>query len=68
MATVTLRELAALRSPLRQLPHRLGGGTGWLRPVGAKASLAAVQQEAPAAPTWSHQPLRSLRPVEGMRA
>ena len=65
---MTLMELASLRSPLGQLPHLLCGGTGWLRPVGEKASLAAVRKDAPAANTWSNQPLSSLLPVDGMLA
>ena len=68
MATVTLIELASLHSRLGQLPHLLCGGTGWLRPVGEKVSVAEAKKDAPAANAWSHQPLRSLMTVEGMLA
>jgi len=63
MATVTLIALAFLRSPLGP-PHRLGSSTGWLRPVGANASVVEARKDAPAATAWSHQPLRSLMTVE----
>jgi hypothetical protein len=63
MATVTLIELAFLRSQLGS-PHLLGRSTGWLRPVGEKASVVEARKDAPAANAWSHQPLRSLMTVE----
>jgi len=65
---VTLLALVFLRAQLEQTPHLLCGVTGWLRPVGEKASVTAARKEAPAAHTWSHQPLRSLMPVECMLA
>ena len=46
MATVSWLELASLRAQRGQLPPRLGGGTGWWRPVGEKASGAEAQQAA----------------------
>ena len=65
---MTLMALAFLRSPLGQTPHLLCGATGWLRPVGAKASVAEARQGALAANAWSHQPLRSLITVAWMLA
>ena len=65
---MTLLELASLRSPLGPLPPLLGGGTGWLRPGGAQASVAKAKKHVPAANAWSHQPLSSRMTVEGLRA
>ena len=64
---MTLLELVCLCAQLEQTPLLLGGVTGWLRPVGAKASVTAARKEAPAAHAWSHQPLRSLMPVRATR-
>lgn len=58
MATVTLIVLALLRAQPEQMPHLLCGGTGRLRPVGEKTSVAEARQEIPAANAWSDQ-LRS---------
>lgn len=38
MTTVTLLALVFLRVQLEQTPYLLCGVTGWLRPVGEKAS------------------------------
>jgi len=68
MATVTLLELAFLRSQLGPPPPRLCGGTGWLHPVGEKVSVAEAREDAPTANTWRNQPLKSRMTVECMLA
>jgi hypothetical protein len=60
MATVTLMTRAFLRTQLEQTPHRLCGGTGRLRPVEEKASVAEARKETLAANVWGNPPLRSL--------
>ena len=65
---MTLLELASLHSQLGPPPPLLCGGPGWLRPVGAQASVAEAKKHAPAANAWSNWPLRSLMTVEGMLA
>jgi len=65
---VTLIALALLRSQLGQTPNLLFGVTGWLRPVGEKASVAEAMADAPAANAWSKQPLIRLMTVEFLLA
>jgi len=65
---MTLLALASLRSQLGQTPPLLYGAMGWLRPVGEKVPVAEARREAPTANAWSHQPLRSLMPVEFLLA
>lgn len=65
---MTLIELVCVHSLLGQPLHLLGSGTGWLRPVGEKVSVAEARKDAPTANTWSNQPLKSHMTVEYLLA